>query len=109
MTDQETSKLNQDAPEKKPRFRIRLAVQVAFFFAFATLVAGVISYFALKAITDRTVRSEKEELARHILYDLAAGMSQYQTIDEMLVYWMDHADELDGQQGAVRRHYHAGL
>lgn len=52
---------------------------------------------------------EKEELARHILYDLAAGMNQYQTIDEMLVYWMDHADELDGQQGAVRRHYHAGL
>ncbi|MCR4837309.1 MAG: PP2C family protein-serine/threonine phosphatase [Eubacterium sp.] len=94
MTDQETSKLNQE-PEKKPRFRIRLAVQVAFFFAFATLVTGVISYFALKAITDRTVRSEKEELAEHILYDLAAGMSQYQTIDEMLVYWMDHADELD--------------
>ena len=65
--------------------------------------AGVISYFALKAITDRTVRSEKEELAEHILYDLAAGMSQYQTIDEMLVYWTDHADELDGQQGAALR------
>ena len=92
MGDKNSEKLNQ---MKTRRLRVSLAGQVAFFFFFATLITGVISFFALRTITDHSVRQQKEELSRQIVMDIAAGMLKYPAIEIVFAYWIEHAEELD--------------
>ena len=79
----------------KKRFHISLALQVAFFFTFAAMVTGIASFFALRAMTDRSVRREKENQSLQITLDLATTLYNYDTLDILWEYWIRCADELD--------------
>ncbi len=101
MKEREAEKLN---PKKRPGiFRISLLKQVAFFFALAVLITGVISFFTLKAITERSIRKQREELAIQIVKSLAVEMYQYETMDWLLEYWAEHAADLDVEYGTYEK------
>lgn len=83
--------------EYRNKRRISVFTEIIVYFFIATIFIGVTASITVATTTTQSVLNQKEQQAESIFDDLEAFLNQYESIDFLLKYWLDHKDTLDVQ------------
>lgn len=81
--------------EYRYKKRISVFTEIIIYFCIATVLIGIVASITVATTTTQSVLNQKEKQAESIFDDLQSFLDQYESIDFLIKYWLDHRDSLD--------------
>lgn len=77
------------------KLEVSVFYEVLIFFLVGTIIIGIVSWFTISSISKRNIMTQKVHQAENLFDDLGAYLCQYESIDYIMEYWLEHLDDLD--------------
>ncbi|MCR5148024.1 MAG: PP2C family protein-serine/threonine phosphatase [Eubacterium sp.] len=79
--------------EKKGKGINKLTVQVSIFFFVGLLITDILSFFVIRAISEKNVMKEKKNITQGVSIDVEKSLKEYISYEWVLNYLLEHEDD----------------